>query len=442
MQAFQPYNPNAPLWLGADGVADDNTGIRYLHNVCEMVRFTNWSDVATLDTVSTKLMCLDPVVKTARVNVTDDRNATILHYAVMRKMENLAHYLLVIGIDYTIRDMHGKDALMCAAEVGSVVILEYIRKKSGVALSTLNQTSDGCSMLNAAASRNHVNMVQHLLKSGVDRCARDSVGWTALHHAVANGSLQCVKQLVHRENRNLINMVTSNGDTALHFAAEGGWNDILNILCDYSASTCSQNASGKTPLHMIPDSDTMQCILDRHDFNWHNLEIQDSHGTTPLIHAAYRCNIDLATTLIYYYRDRMLNLDMVDNGRNTALHWFAFHGIWWVVQLLIRFNADVLPKNVEELTALGMAEEMLGTPARLYTEARIASNEQKCIELLEMRMLELEPHIVSRMAARSRQASGILHTVDIPTYDIGSDQGGRQLHRRVANFGIRVPDIP
>ena len=71
-----------------------------------------------------------------------------------------------------------------------------------------------CTLLKEAAGRGYRNIVKELLRNNVDVNARDSIGWTALHHtSFFDYNIPIIKELLnHHADVNLKNRF---GETAL-----------------------------------------------------------------------------------------------------------------------------------------------------------------------------------------------------------------------------------
>lgn len=94
----------------------------------------------------------------------------------------------------------------------------------------------------------HVNI---MLSRGAKTEARDSVGQTALHYAVEGGSLRCIKALL--EAGADAQAVANYGLTPLHhvlyFTDNCKVEDIISCLCAHGAHLDARDNLGYTPLH-------------------------------------------------------------------------------------------------------------------------------------------------------------------------------------------------
>lgn len=75
-------------------------------------------------------------------------------------------------------------------------------------------------------------------------------GWTELHVAAEAGDLARVRQAVQRSPADIDKRTAKEKQTALHLAAAGGWETVVNELLDRQARTALQDAAGRTPMHL------------------------------------------------------------------------------------------------------------------------------------------------------------------------------------------------
>ena len=76
---------------------------------------------------------------------------------------------------------------------------------------------------------------------------RDDKSWTALHVAAENASISNVVTLL-AYNIELINMVDTADQTALHVACKNGYGDIVSVLLDSGADPFLPDQNGDTAL--------------------------------------------------------------------------------------------------------------------------------------------------------------------------------------------------
>ncbi|MCE9507445.1 MAG: ankyrin repeat domain-containing protein [Alphaproteobacteria bacterium] len=110
--------------------------------------------------------------------------------------------------------------------------------------------SDGKTPLLMAASNGHVNTVRLLIDKGAKTSARDSEGRTLLITAIRQGERKVTEMLLEQRDFDLDIKAKTNSDvTALHQAAERGWDNIVLALLEKGADIHAKMDTGKTPLH-------------------------------------------------------------------------------------------------------------------------------------------------------------------------------------------------
>ncbi|KAJ1099845.1 hypothetical protein NDU88_004940 [Pleurodeles waltl] len=102
--------------------------------------------------------------------------------------------------------------------------------------------------LREAENSNDVETVQHLLMDGVDPCAADDKGRTALHFASCNGNDEIVHLLLdHGADPNQRDGL---GNTPLHLAACTNHVPVITTLLCGGARVDALDRAGRTPLHL------------------------------------------------------------------------------------------------------------------------------------------------------------------------------------------------
>ncbi len=122
----------------------------------------------------------------------------------------------------------------------------------GVAL-TLGLAPSDAPVADAAMSGD-VGLVKVLLQRGADVSAAQGDGMTALHWAARGGNDELVQVLIYA-GANLAATTRLGGYTPLHMAAGGGRADVIELLLDAGADPHAATTSGAaTPLHLAAGS--------------------------------------------------------------------------------------------------------------------------------------------------------------------------------------------
>lgn len=136
-------------------------------------------------------------------------------------------------------------------------VLCYLREnKNSEVVSILNDIelevvdSDGRTLLHHAVIEGCLNIVEVLLKKGVDCSPKDDEEWTPLHYAVQNYNADIVELLLKYGAD--INAQDSNGNTVIWravFASKGN-GDVINILIEHNADPYIYNNRGVSAIDL------------------------------------------------------------------------------------------------------------------------------------------------------------------------------------------------
>ena len=139
------------------------------------------------------------------------------------------------------------------------------------------------------------------------------------------------------------------GNSPLHYAAQGGHIKVVEILLAAKADVLVQNNNGSTALHHAADrghDKVVEILLAAKA----DVDARDSDGRTALYRAAWGGNDKVVKLLLV----AEANVDMQDNDGRTALQWAAWNGHDKVVELLAA-KANVDAQGDREWTALHSA---------------------------------------------------------------------------------------
>ncbi|RYP73942.1 hypothetical protein DL769_004113 [Monosporascus sp. CRB-8-3] len=130
------------------------------------------------------------------------------------------------------------------------------------------------------------------------------------------------------------------GDQALHFAAENGYEDVARLLLDKGADITAKDNDGWTPLHYAArygHEAVTRLLLDKGA----DITAKDNNGWTPL-HCAARYGHKAVTWLLL---DKGADITAKDNNSWTPLHVAASYGHNAVTRLLLDRGADITAKD-------------------------------------------------------------------------------------------------
>ncbi|GFO39840.1 ankyrin homolog [Plakobranchus ocellatus] len=144
----------------------------------------------------------------------------------------------------------------------------------------------------------HPDMVETLLDAGADPNIANSLGDTALHMAVAEGSVGTIRQLVEAGAE--LEVRDSNGLTPLLLATNTGHADVIGLLKRCGANMTAVDKDGNSPLVRVllvcsaPQEETLRILA----YDKEQLNKKTRDGMTPLMIAAEICNVNVIKILL------------------------------------------------------------------------------------------------------------------------------------------------
>ena len=139
--------------------------------------------------------------------------------------------------------------------------------------------NDGATPLHCAASNNGVDAMNVLIKDGADKEAMDVDGLTPLHYAAGSNCIDSIKILL--ENGANINSRDNSKLTPLHFASGKNKVDAIKILIEYGADKEARGENGWTPLHtaaLLDEREAIELLIK----SGADKDARDEKGGTPL----------------------------------------------------------------------------------------------------------------------------------------------------------------
>ncbi len=187
-----------------------------------------------------------------------------------------------------------------------------------------------------------------------DSGARDKVGRSPLHRAVAFADLPKVEELLSR-GADVNDPVRSDesynsnwGDTPLHMAVQDGREAIVRLLIARGADVNRGNDRGNTPLHRAVEYPSLMTILLDAGAK---IDAPDALGRTPLHWAAMGAGKSAVATLLL----RGANPGARDIEGQTPLHYAARWGDGQTIAMLLQSGGDANARDRFGATPLHVA---------------------------------------------------------------------------------------
>ncbi|CAM9793284.1 unnamed protein product [Ectocarpus sp. 6 AP-2014] len=172
----------------------------------------------------------------------DDSGDTPLHLAAANGLGNIVSLLLRNGAEVNVLDSKGRTPIHLSAQCGSLPAVQALLDAGGD--SSFRYGKDKAfSALSLAARRGHVEVMQALIRHGVDVNAPDSNGCTALHSAAMGDTVGAINALIEAGAKiNAQGGTYGKRYTPLHMASERGSSKAALSLVKHGADV---HRSGK-----------------------------------------------------------------------------------------------------------------------------------------------------------------------------------------------------
>ncbi|KAJ9554962.1 hypothetical protein OSB04_009576 [Centaurea solstitialis] len=163
------------------------------------------------------------------------RDETPLHIAVALGDDKMVKLLLQKGANKNIRNQSRKTAYDVAVEHGHTRLFDALRLGDSLC---------------EAARKGEIRTVNRLLEDGVTVNGQDQHGWTVLHRASFKGHTEVVEILMKKGVDIDIDARDEDGYTALHCAVESGHVDVLELLVKRGADIEARTNTGVTAMQI------------------------------------------------------------------------------------------------------------------------------------------------------------------------------------------------
>lgn len=318
---------------------------------------------------------------------TDFAGLSPLHYA---KSRTIAKLLLEAGAPITAKGNDKFTPLHSAAKTGQKDLVALLIEH-GCELNPRDNHSR--TPLHWAAHEGHYRVIQVLLGKGADPLLASEYGRNPLHMAASRGYLRAVETLVEGGKVD-INILDSDGRTALHLAVAGNHGRVISYLSDLGKSW-PEDRSGFTAIHLaafLGHVGAFKAFL-RNDQKARRRSEQDANqkvghevehereGAQKLLEKVDRIsNLSTsgkgATALHLAARYDKISvikfiltlkpappIDKPDNAGRTPLMFAALHGNNAAVKLLLQNGSKVDARNNIARSALHLATTSEGSSA-------------------------------------------------------------------------------
>lgn len=293
----------------------------------------------------------------------DKNGDSVLTYATcsqsrgLEKPEALVELLLDNGADINSQNLKGHTpffGLATSSRIDVVKLLANLKAQSGRPDVTI-RNNQGRTVLHSVVSKNlRKDVLELLLRLGVDVGAVDNEGKTALHCFAVSRSCVEVGQLLVDSGSDL-DARDFHGDTGLHWAVVDGRLERTEFFLDNGADVNALNDQDETPLQLAVRhhaEEAVKAILDkrpytdvREGYSEGNLEIAVENGSSEIVKLLLEKGIDTSVQRKKDYGCR-------------SLYNAAMDGKEEIVRLLFRAGVDICFTDAAGNTVLHIATQL------------------------------------------------------------------------------------
>ncbi|KAK9890747.1 hypothetical protein WA026_012095 [Henosepilachna vigintioctopunctata] len=310
--------------------------------------------------------------KGEKVDVTTKENYTALHIAVESCKPIVVETLLGYGADVHIRGGKLKEtALHIAARVKDGERCALMLLKSGAGPNLV--TDDGQTPVHVAAKYGNLQTLLLLLEDGGDPQFKNKQGETPLHLAAKGCRSDVVQHLIQyvQEKKgddvatSYVNEVNDRFESALHYISTVSSEEIeqpdsdkqtCKHLLDHGADVNLETPQQDTAFHYVATAGNnnvvMQMISHMTPTDAQKaLNKQNISGWTPLLIASHKGHENMVNNLLANHA----RVDVFDIDGRSALHLAAEHGFLTICDSLLTHKAFINSKSRNGRTALHLA---------------------------------------------------------------------------------------
>ncbi|XP_045606736.1 transient receptor potential cation channel subfamily A member 1 homolog isoform X2 [Procambarus clarkii] len=328
------------------------------------------------------------LTKGADCNAQDNTGHSPLHLAVTKDYPFCCEILLkCTDLKVNIQNKTLDTPLHRAAKEGRIHICTMILQHNNIEINVRNDK--GMSPLHLATLENHAEVIKLLIENGADCKMQDKYFHLPLHYAAQKGFPECCEVLLsicsdadkekqltvvlkdrktplmlaakggHHKccaklGNTSINAVDKEGNTALHYAAIGGFENTIELLLTMGAEPNTQNKKRKAPVHEAAGKKKSSCLKLLKD-NCAKFDVVDEQNRTVLHYAAEKNAEDCLQYLLSLPDLKIL--DKKDKERCTALHIAIKRESVECAHILLKSGASPIEQCIGKMTPLHLAAD-------------------------------------------------------------------------------------
>ncbi len=318
----------------------------------------------------------------AEINAQDPEKQTPLALATIAGAKDVVAFLIKQGADVNTTNIRGNTPLICSTQASPEIT--QLLLESGAAAKINEAGYEAETALHFAAENSGIPTIELLLQHGANINARNRFGQTPLALATLKDRKDIVEFLITRgadvntistrgntpligashsspeitrlllaaRGTEMINHAGSDRMTALHFAAENGAIETIELLLQHGADINARDQQGRTPLALaiLQGREDIVAFLIKKGADVNTINVR---GSTPLM---LSMGISSSHDIIYSLLEAGAIINCADNYGSTALHSaVTMESDVQTIALLLQYKANVNAKNGDDQTPLELA---------------------------------------------------------------------------------------
>lgn len=283
----------------------------------------------------------------ANVNDADGKGITPLYVASQRNCSDTVSKLLDHNADMFKLDNNGCSALFVACRNGSIKAVKKLITKDKAIISKCdwhNRTP-----FYIACKEGHTDVVQILLKVGVDAAFCDEDEKSPLYVSSENGHITVVEKLL--EANIDVNKCDRQGRSPLHVACKRGHIDIVKMLLSKGADLSHCDRWGGSPFLIACREgyfDIVEFLEDKYVY----VNTCDNNGNSPLYVACEEGHLKIVLFLL----QKGANIKNLNNSARLAIHAASSGGYKKIIKILIDHDSPFTP-DIDGQTPAAVARQ-------------------------------------------------------------------------------------
>ncbi|XP_061186225.1 putative ankyrin repeat protein RF_0381 [Saccostrea echinata] len=267
------------------------------------------------------------------------------HYGILNICQNVIKYFPDMLNQV---DIEGCNAAMHAACGGNIELLELLIKNG---VDPKHRSNCGSNILHSACMESDLEMCTHIIQHYPDMLNQvDNAGWNSALYTAKEGSVEVLELLVKNGVDHTLKDI--HGCNILHLACCGSKFKICQYIIKHYPDMLSQvDYGGQNAAFYAAKGGNIE-ILELLKINGVDVKLQSNDGMNILHMACMNAKLEISQYIIEHYPDMLTKMD--NEGRNVALY-AAKGGNLEILKLLLRNGVDPTLQSNSGINILHMA---------------------------------------------------------------------------------------